>query len=247
MSRQSGVGKSSLINYSFGVDKANVSHQGHGISDINTEITSPQNSLFVVHDSQGFEPGETTNFERVKDFLQSRGEIVPLKDRVHAVWLCIKVPFAGGRVFETGDEKFLKLVSNTGLGADFNSPDRPALRNLINITQDLVSHDVQGLVWVVSAMAQRASARAKIDASIEVGMKRYWQGLASSASFSNSTLETCLATIHVDITSSWNFNDPDDVRSSSFNYQHTYRSLSLVTQCAVLPGETQKSCATGGS
>jgi len=54
-----------------------------------------------------------------------------------------------------------------GLGADSNSPDRPALRNLINITQDLVSHDVQGLVWVVSAMAQRASARAKIDASIE--------------------------------------------------------------------------------
>ncbi|KAJ7115728.1 hypothetical protein C8R44DRAFT_880147 [Mycena epipterygia] len=80
-----GVGKTSLINYTFGVDTANV-HHGHEISDINTEITSLENSLSVVHESQGFRPGETANFEKVKDFLQSRGESVPLKDRVHAVW-----------------------------------------------------------------------------------------------------------------------------------------------------------------
>jgi len=40
----------------------------------------------------------------------------------------------------------------------------------------------------------------------------YWQGLASGAGFAGSTLELCLATIHVDIISSWNYNDPDNVR-----------------------------------
>ncbi|KAJ7889038.1 hypothetical protein B0H13DRAFT_1626845 [Mycena leptocephala] len=81
----SGVGKSSLINYAFGVD-TKVSHQEHGVCDINFEITSRHNPLFVVHDSEGFEPGDVTRFENVQTFLQSRGGSVPLRDRVHAIW-----------------------------------------------------------------------------------------------------------------------------------------------------------------
>jgi hypothetical protein len=63
-----------------------VSHQEHGVCDINDEITSPQNPRFVLHDSQGFEPSEIANLEQVKTFIQSRGGDVALKDRVHAVW-----------------------------------------------------------------------------------------------------------------------------------------------------------------
>ena len=63
-----------------------MSHEAHGICDINTEIISPENSRFVLHDSMGFEPGETKNLDSVKNFLQSRGDGVDLKDRVHAVW-----------------------------------------------------------------------------------------------------------------------------------------------------------------
>ena len=44
---------------------------------------------------------------------------------------------------------------------------RNMLSNLINVTQDLVSRHVEGDVWIISAMAQRASAQAKIDSSIE--------------------------------------------------------------------------------
>jgi len=116
-----------------------------------------------------------------------------------------------------------------GLGPEPNSPDKPALRNLIDITQELVSHDVQSLVWIVSAMAQRASARAKLDASIEVGMKRYWQSLASSASFSNLPLEKCITTIHLEITSSWNFNDPQDL----LNGQYFQEKLKTLVQLVV--------------
>jgi hypothetical protein len=66
--------------------KQTISHQEHGVCDINDEITSPQNPLFVVHDSQGFEHGEDTNLKKVETFLQKRGDNAELKDRVHAVW-----------------------------------------------------------------------------------------------------------------------------------------------------------------
>jgi hypothetical protein len=63
------------------------SHQERGEWDINVEITSTQNPLFVLHDSMGFEAGNPENFVTAKNFLQSRsGEGVADKDRVHAIW-----------------------------------------------------------------------------------------------------------------------------------------------------------------
>ncbi|KZP13659.1 hypothetical protein FIBSPDRAFT_897212 [Athelia psychrophila] len=81
----------------------------HEVCDINEPIIPPENSRVVLHKSQGFEPGETGNLKTVKDFILSRGDGVELKDRVHAVWLCVEIPLAGGRIFEIGDEEFLKL------------------------------------------------------------------------------------------------------------------------------------------
>jgi hypothetical protein len=43
---------------------------------------------------------------------------------------------------------------------------RCSLANLIERTQALVEHQVEGDVWIVSAMAQRANAQTKIDSSI---------------------------------------------------------------------------------
>jgi len=40
----------------------------------------------VLHDSQGFEPGEVDNFNKVKTFLDRRAQMPEIKDRLHAIW-----------------------------------------------------------------------------------------------------------------------------------------------------------------
>jgi len=124
---KSGVGKSSLISFAFGVDMKSIAHGTRGVCDINTEIISPDNPRFVLHDSMGFEAGETQNFDKVKRFLTARSEKdILLKDRVHIIWLCIQVPASGGRVFETGDELLLELAStlNVPVVAVFTQYDK---------------------------------------------------------------------------------------------------------------------------
>jgi len=106
---RSGAGKTTLIRQAFGIDILQSSHQRRGRSNIEDELFSPNNDRFIVHDSEGFEPGELKNFKIVKDFIDKRNREEHIKDRVHAVWHCIQIPPTGGRVFETGDENFLKL------------------------------------------------------------------------------------------------------------------------------------------
>ncbi|KAJ7708028.1 hypothetical protein B0H16DRAFT_1823494 [Mycena metata] len=236
---KSGVGKSSLINYAFGVD---LSHMG---------------SMEYVTLTTRLPPHTTPVSCRVVETLPSGIKFMPSGE-----WLCISVPFAGGRVFETGDEQLLKLASGIGIPivvvftkfdllishierhlteqqleeaadpdglceqqamAEFkekcedplhnigpslkfaitsrlvgDTGNQPAVENLINITQDLLTSDT-GFVQIVSGMAQRASAVGKIKVSVGVGMKRYWRGLASSANFHGATLDRCLRAIHDDI------------------------------------------------
>ncbi|KIK56311.1 hypothetical protein GYMLUDRAFT_823231 [Collybiopsis luxurians FD-317 M1] len=106
---KSGAGKSSLINATFNVDLAHVSHEQSGVSNIDEEITSEQNSRFILHDSQGFAAGETQNFETVERFIKDRAQRPELKDRLHAIWFCMEIPTENGALFETADQNFLKL------------------------------------------------------------------------------------------------------------------------------------------
>jgi hypothetical protein len=60
------------------------------------------------------------------------------------------------------------LITHSGLAGKVNSkPDRQALDALVKLTRDLVERYVEGEVWIVSAMAQRASTRVTITTSIE--------------------------------------------------------------------------------
>ncbi|KAG0698674.1 hypothetical protein DFH29DRAFT_940143 [Suillus ampliporus] len=104
---KTGVGKSSLISQAFKINE-NVSAFERGKADINKELTAPQNKRFVLHDSEGFEPGDNSNFEAAKEFIRCRRERPELKDKIHAVWLCLSIPHAGARLLESGVKKFLE-------------------------------------------------------------------------------------------------------------------------------------------
>ncbi|KII91522.1 hypothetical protein PLICRDRAFT_511021 [Plicaturopsis crispa FD-325 SS-3] len=299
---KSGVGKSSLLQKIFKI-KMNVSHNAAGVSDIEKEYLYPDNDRLVVHDSQGYEPGDTENYDRVINFVNERSTKPNLADRVHVIWLCIATPCAGGRVLETGTENLLKdippsiavivvftkydtlviqkshAVKETHVNASrdelfvmacseadadfqqlcaepinkFMSGHRyapcikvstrrayaPSLTALVGLTERCgaeayrVSHLEEGIssdesrddtpsseaispsaapemgpVTMLVAVSQRVDIESKINVSIEVGRKRYWQGLASSAHFPGVRLRTCLHVLHKDIVGPWNFNDP---------------------------------------
>jgi len=57
-----------------------------GEPDINIEYSSAENKSFVLHDSNGFEPGDADNFDTVMKFLNDRKAKPDIKDQVHAVW-----------------------------------------------------------------------------------------------------------------------------------------------------------------
>jgi len=124
---RSGVGKSALINHVFRITGAAVSQYEVGKAEIEKEFSSDENEFLLLHDSEGFEPGDTKTFDVVSKFLTDRrDQNLPLKDQLHAVWLCTETPRAGGRVFETGDERLLQLArdKNTPLVVVFTKYDR---------------------------------------------------------------------------------------------------------------------------
>ncbi|KAJ7205726.1 hypothetical protein GGX14DRAFT_644217 [Mycena pura] len=255
---QSGAGKSSLISCQ------SVSHGMRGVSDINKEIKSDQNPRFVLHDSMGFEPGETQNFNSIKTFLQPRSrDTALLKDRVHVICtsgFASRSLLRGVASLRPEMKTFLNLQSNLMAGAtseerakaayiDFQKlcveplyeinknlphaqtsgtlichmngrlsgrssarPNWDALDNLIKTTRELIETRFGSTAWIVSAMAQRTSVEEKTNGAIAVGMRSYWEGLASSAKFPGWKLETCLNTVHKEMTDSFNLYDPDDVR-----------------------------------
>jgi hypothetical protein len=58
-----------------------------GEADINTEFTSSENKYLLMHDSKGFEPGDTTTFDIVSKFIKERRrEGLSLEKQLHAVW-----------------------------------------------------------------------------------------------------------------------------------------------------------------
>ncbi|KAG1738213.1 hypothetical protein EDB19DRAFT_1909329 [Suillus lakei] len=129
---KTGVGKSSLINHTSGVKDAIPSHNTPGVASIDRELISPQNMIFVLHDSKGFEPGEEDNLKIVRDFIDHRREMPDLKDQLHAVWWGLHLNAFGGRLLETGMEAFLTSMREGKLG---NSQSSHRQRFSLNTTR----------------------------------------------------------------------------------------------------------------
>jgi len=160
-----GVGKSSVINYVFGIDEARVADWEVGEADINRELTSDENQLFVLHDCKGFEPGDNKAFDTTSEFInRRRGEGLPLKDQLHAVWLFTETPRAGGNAFGTGDEKFLQLAhkTQTPLVVVFTKYDR-----LIRTKKDELQEDEGDLAPGDLDRRSREEAQGALDKCLE--------------------------------------------------------------------------------
>ncbi|KAH9162499.1 hypothetical protein EDB89DRAFT_637162 [Lactarius sanguifluus] len=110
-----GVGKSSLVSSVFNIDikDIDIAHGRAGKADISRPYTSNTNPRFILHDSQGFEPGSLEKWDVVEGFIRDKcDERLEPKDRLHAIWLCIETPRTGSRLMQTADEEVLKLATN---------------------------------------------------------------------------------------------------------------------------------------
>ncbi|KAF2164250.1 hypothetical protein M409DRAFT_56937 [Zasmidium cellare ATCC 36951] len=104
-----GVGKSTLINKTFGVDVTQSSDRSRGIHDVRQEIRFEGRPDLVVHDSGGFEAGADAEFIAIEEFLKEKSEVVDVKDRVHVIWFCIEINSA--RTMQMATEKLFQTVS----------------------------------------------------------------------------------------------------------------------------------------
>ncbi|KAG5732935.1 hypothetical protein E4T56_gene18100 [Termitomyces sp. T112] len=117
-----GVGKSSLIASIFNVNKEDIDISDHrpGIADINREYTSDDNPHFILHDSQGFEPGSADHWKTVQDFISQKCKSnLPVKDRLHAIWMCVEAPHGGLRLTQTADEALIRLSGHFNIPVIF--------------------------------------------------------------------------------------------------------------------------------
>ncbi|KAG9310032.1 hypothetical protein JVU11DRAFT_10069 [Chiua virens] len=92
----------------FGVNDVHPSKTTQGSAEIDQEFISQTNERFVVHDSLGFEAGDKGNMRLVKDFVKRRQAMPQLEDQLHAIWLCMEIPYTGGCLIKRGMEQFLK-------------------------------------------------------------------------------------------------------------------------------------------
>jgi len=149
---KTGCGKSSLINKVFGVDQAEVSHDRPGKADINTEFRHSSNNRFILHDSEGFEPGEDAKFSTVKRFIEerTRSEMSP-NARLHVIWICISVSVANDRAIETGVEEIFKMAQGRKLPAIviFTKYDKLVTKAMA-AAADAVAHLQDEEIWQYS-------------------------------------------------------------------------------------------------
>ncbi|KAK4546616.1 hypothetical protein LTR36_001833 [Oleoguttula mirabilis] len=104
-----GVGKSTLINKTFGVDVTQSSNRTRGLHDCREEITFEGRPDLIVHDSGGFEAGADDEYLAIEAFLKDKSAAEDVKDKLHVIWFCVDIN--SPRTLQTATEKLFRAVS----------------------------------------------------------------------------------------------------------------------------------------
>ncbi|KAH0421262.1 hypothetical protein CcaCcLH18_13537 [Colletotrichum camelliae] len=84
-----GVGKSTLLNRVFGIAMTQENSNQRGEHDIEEAFESDLHPGIIIHDSEGFQAGNSKEVSAFKKFLKARSGSPDIKQNLHAIWLCI--------------------------------------------------------------------------------------------------------------------------------------------------------------
>ncbi|KAI5991364.1 hypothetical protein EDC04DRAFT_2911530 [Pisolithus marmoratus] len=248
---QSGTGKSTLINRVFGIEQASAEKIELGKEDIEKEFISPQNDRFVLHVGEGFGPTGGTGCGSVGLFIENTKKRECVKDQLHAVWLCFRVPIVdhGDRLLEKDTETFLREHASVLQNSycDFWVAAEHTIVSFCcgpNGAESLAKFKDRGI-----NKASPAHLFSYQDLTLffhSAGKRRYWRAPTDYAALE------CLAAIHTDIVSVWNFNDPSQHLSSD-EFREIMASLvwtidpSTLTFPTIAMGESRSIALTGSA
>jgi len=120
---------------------------------ISTVLGSPTNPYFIVHDCQGFEYRAHDKQQIVLDFIKDRAKKPLLKDQLHAIWLCVAVPFANARAFEAGDIEILRLQADVPIIVIFTKYDKLVDRIVCDVEDEHAEWDKEGVCKEAQSLA----------------------------------------------------------------------------------------------
>lgn len=110
---KTGVGKSSLINYIFGEEVAEIGNGKPVTQEIEEYVMKKDN--ITLFDTKGIEAADYEDtLSNIKKFLEKKHNSVEENDHIHIAWICISE--AGGRI-EEADKELLKILIDTGIPA----------------------------------------------------------------------------------------------------------------------------------
>lgn len=110
---KTGVGKSSLINYIFGEEVAEIGNGKPVTQEIEEYVMKKDN--ITLFDTKGIEAADYEDtLSNIKKFLEKKHNSVEENDHIHIAWLCISE--VGGRI-EEADKELLKILIDTGIPA----------------------------------------------------------------------------------------------------------------------------------
>jgi hypothetical protein len=71
------------------------------MNDIEDEIISPNDDVFILHGSEGFERHNTSKYEwdAVREFIKGRRKQPKLEDQLHAIWCMRTSPSPASPLF----------------------------------------------------------------------------------------------------------------------------------------------------